>query len=474
MARSSSARRSPPRQARSPVGRTGTAAFSVPTGKALSTTTAIVAHPDTRRRPGCGRSGRPLCLSGPVRRKRQGGWLRLRALRRSDRQARPRRLLPPDRVVRCQGLLQSAPKIDAIGPRGLLAVMAAEDPNEPCRTAGVAASGQVPATRGGCITAACTSPTPGWRGMPNGSPGIWRDTASPPGCGRHRCAAAVSHWLVLLALLRLGAVSVTLTWTISAEAARYPPGRHCHPPRTGHRPAAGGAPDRAWPRLAGGRSRTAALPSPAQAAQSLGRICFTSGTSGRPKPVLLDARLLSARLAAYRAAHPMNTRSVLWCGLGPDTAYGFTATLAAWLEGAAWCSRPARRGRLGLSRRAPRQSGRRLARRACRRCCGTAPPRRRRGSTAPRSWRAGALASRLRDALQDRICAEVLVAYGSSEAGGITLGRAEDLGSPPRQCRDGVSGCRDQHCRRRRQSPAAGCAGSPSGANRKHGFGLSA
>ena len=77
----------------------------------------------------------------------------------------------------------------------------------------------------------------------------------------------------------------------------------------------------------------AELPATTDAVRTAGRICFSSGTTGKPKAMVLTAELLIARLTTTAQRTLINARNVLWCGLGPNTAYGFTATMAAWAEG---------------------------------------------------------------------------------------------------------------------------------------------
>ena len=51
------------------------------------------------------------------------------------------------------------------------------------------------------------------------------------------------------------------------------------------------------------------------------------------------SRLGNAEAATCRNSRPsrLHTQSVIWCGLGPDSAYGFTATLATWMVGGSVC-----------------------------------------------------------------------------------------------------------------------------------------
>lgn len=241
----------------------------------------------------------------------------------------------------------------------------------------------------------------------------------------------VSHWLILLALMRVGAVSVSLSDRGEAELAALPEAStvisardetRAYPARLRQLRV-----DADWLRLPADAARP---PEVATAEGSLGRICFTSGTSGRPKAILLTAPMLRARLANTARRSRIHIRSVLWCGLGADTAYGFTATLAAWLEGAAVVL--SRGGEGDFPYFLARQVNLLIASPAA----ASALARAAAAVEAPRLQATviiagGRLTPALRDALRSRLAREVLVAYGSSEAGGVTLGRAEGLDAHP-------------------------------------------
>ncbi len=240
----------------------------------------------------------------------------------------------------------------------------------------------------------------------------------------------MSHWVVLLALMRLGAVSVSLTDGFAREAAALPglSAVVCGTDETRTYGEARRIPLQAdWLRAPAGAA--ASLPDPAEAERALGRICFTSGTSGRPKAIVLSSALLRARLSGTARRTCIDTRSVIWCGLGPDTAYGLTATLAAWLEGAA-----------GVFAGTGKGAHRHLAERhvnlvvaspaALSALLKDAVPGAKRieGRVIVAG---GRLAVPLRDQLVDRLCDDVFVAYGSSEAGGVAFGSAAGLDQHP-------------------------------------------
>lgn len=241
----------------------------------------------------------------------------------------------------------------------------------------------------------------------------------------------VSHWLLLLALLRIGATSVSLTDNFAAELAALPDLKAAivgPEPRVSATMAPVIEIDGDWLRRAPGAGGS--LPEPRRAAASLGRIAFTSGTTGRAKGVRLDSGLLHARLADTGRRSLLNARSVLWCGLGPDTAYGFTATLACWLEGAAMVFPPAPEGTFGylsaMHVNLMIASPAALAVVIRDAASGTLPP-----LPATTIVAGGRLPVAMRDALFGRVCTDVRVAYGSSEAGGVTLGSARGLDADP-------------------------------------------
>ena len=243
---------------------------------------------------------------------------------------------------------------------------------------------------------------------------------------------SISHWVVLLALMRLGARSVSLTDRRDAEVSALP---ELAAVVTDTDPALCDLTQIRWILLQANWLKSApegwgALPPPQVAAGTIGRICFTSGTTGHPKAIELDAGLLHARLSDTAKRSLLNTRSVLWCGLGADVAYGFTAPIAAWLEGASVILSNGGRGaysylasvQVNLVIASP-AAIRSLLRDAA---ASTLPP-----LCASVIVAGGRLSISLRNAMLDGLCSEVLVAYGSSEAGGVTLGDARGLDAHP-------------------------------------------
>ena len=242
----------------------------------------------------------------------------------------------------------------------------------------------------------------------------------------------VTHWMVTLALMRIGAVSLTLTRNARAEldalaglsAVICGAGEESAFPEALWRIAVG----RDW--LDGPVPADRVLPAPEAAGQSVGRICFTSGTSGRPKAILLDAGLLGARLARTAGRAGIDAGSVLWCGLGPDTAFGFTATLATWYEG----------GTVLLSAGGPGAFAEMQARGVNMLIASPAAlsplVRDARATKRPRLdgrtiVAGGRLTVELRDQVRAHLCDAVRIAYGASEAGGVTLGDARALDIHP-------------------------------------------
>ena len=240
----------------------------------------------------------------------------------------------------------------------------------------------------------------------------------------------ISHWVVLLALMRIGSVSVSLTDNFQRELAVLPglaavicESNESRIYGTARRIAI----QSDW--LQGIAHASDALPSVSEANASAGRICFTSGTSGRPKAILLEASLLRDRLSGTARRTRINTRSVLWCGLGPDTAYGFTATLATWLEGAAVVFSGT--GRRAFRYLADRHVNLVVASPAALNALLRDVPAGAARLQGPVIVAGGRLSVPLRDTLLDRLCTQVFVAYGSSEAGGIAFGSATDLDLHP-------------------------------------------
>lgn len=246
----------------------------------------------------------------------------------------------------------------------------------------------------------------------------------------------LTHWIVTLGLLRIGAVTLSLTDNFAAELDALPQVSTviCAPageevpayPATLRRIHV----DPLW--LSEGPAEATALPAPEVAARTAGRICFTSGTSGRPKAIRFDSNLLADRVAASARKTRLGPASVFWCGLGPDTAYGFTATLAAWQagasvilsDGAAGTYAKMLRGGLNLILASP-AALRPLIRDAA--AAGLAP------MNGPIIVAGGRLSVELRDDARTHLGGRVHVAYGSSEAGGLTLGDADGLDIHPGQ-----------------------------------------
>jgi acyl-coenzyme A synthetase/AMP-(fatty) acid ligase len=242
---------------------------------------------------------------------------------------------------------------------------------------------------------------------------------------------AAAHWCVLLALMRVGAISVSLTSRYEAEVDALPDLTTIV--FSGESPPACSRPMRLL-RMAGdwvtsGASLGVSLPPASQADASVGRICFSSGTAGTPKAIHLDSSRLEIRLSKTAERSRLNARSVLWCGLGPDSAYGFTATLAAWLVG----------GKVILARKSDDLKGDLLASRVnvvisspfALHAVVNSPSRSKARFEGPTIVAGSSLPPSLRDGLLREFCSEVLVAYGSSETGGVTLADAAAIDGHP-------------------------------------------
>jgi acyl-coenzyme A synthetase/AMP-(fatty) acid ligase len=243
---------------------------------------------------------------------------------------------------------------------------------------------------------------------------------------------SATHWCVLLALLRLGAVSVSLTSRFQGEIETLPnlttivclEGNSQAYPPTFKRIEI--KPD--W--LQSTSDSHVPLPPPEEAEHHFGRICFTSGTSGKPKAIHLDADTLKRRLSGTAGRSRIDAHSILWCGLGPDSAYGFTATLATWLAGGSVCfvTRPdkAYEELTGSNVNAVIASPAALT--TVLQSCPAGSPAWLKG---PVIVAGGRLSVGLRDLLLAKLSSEVLIAYGSSETGGVTLADARVLDTHP-------------------------------------------
>jgi fatty-acyl-CoA synthase len=243
---------------------------------------------------------------------------------------------------------------------------------------------------------------------------------------------SAAHWCVLLALMRLGAVSVSLTSRFQAEIDALPDLSVVI--------CGGGDPlvcDRAiqlieikedW--LTTGSDCPVSVLPPDETERHFGRICFTSGTAGKPKAIHLDSVTLKHRLSGTAGRSRLHTQSVLWCGLGPDSAYGFTATLAVWMVGGSVCflRTPDHAYEDLIQSNANIIIASPAALNSVLQSCPASSQGRVNG---PVIVAGGRLSIRLRDLLLANLCSEVLIAYGSSETGGVTLADARVLDQHP-------------------------------------------
>jgi acyl-coenzyme A synthetase/AMP-(fatty) acid ligase len=243
---------------------------------------------------------------------------------------------------------------------------------------------------------------------------------------------SAAHWCVVLALMRLGAASVSLTSRFQAEIEALPDlatviCAEGNPPACHH--AIQLIEIRAdWLRTPSDRS--VSLPPAEETERHVGRICFTSGTAGKPKAIYLDSATLKRRLSGTADRSRLQAQSVLWCGLGPDSAYGFTATLAAWLVGGtvSFVRTPDRafedltQSNVNVIIASPVALNAVLQSR---------PASSQSRVNGPVIVAGGRLSVRLRDLLLANLCSEVLIAYGSSETGGVTLADARVLDQHP-------------------------------------------
>lgn len=244
----------------------------------------------------------------------------------------------------------------------------------------------------------------------------------------------LSHWVVTLALMRIGAVTVSLTSGYKAELAALASASAviCAPedrapddfPKTPRRIHI----DPKW--LGSDPADAPASPDVETAAQTIARICFTSGTTGSAKPMLLDPDLLAIRFSGTAQRTGLKDGDVFWCGLGPDTAYGFTATLATWEKGGVVLFSDGRPGSFTQMRQlgvnvllASPAALRPLLKDAKDRADGQ-----RLGVVIVAG---GRLSPAFRDDLLQHLCDRVEIAFGASETGGITTGDARFLDDHP-------------------------------------------
>ena len=243
---------------------------------------------------------------------------------------------------------------------------------------------------------------------------------------------SAAHWCVLLALMRLGAVSVSLTSRFQAEIDALPDLSVVifagGDPPVGDRGIRIIAIEEDW--LRAGSDCTVSLPTPEEAECQFGRICFTSGTAGKPKAIRLDSATLKRRLSGTAGRSRLDTQSVIWCGLGPDSAYGFTATLATWMVGGSVCflQTPDRAYEDLIQCNVNVIIASPAALNSVLQSC---PENSQERISGPVIVAGGRLSMRLRDLLLTNLCSDVLIAYGSSETGGVTLGDARILDKHP-------------------------------------------
>jgi acyl-coenzyme A synthetase/AMP-(fatty) acid ligase len=242
---------------------------------------------------------------------------------------------------------------------------------------------------------------------------------------------SLAHWIALLALMRLGAVSVSLTNGHKAEIQRLPELSRIVATKSTQLEVPQSVAvihmDKSW--LTDARPFPS-LPDAELCGRSAGRIFFTSGASGTPKAILLDAETLGRRLSGTAQKSRIHTRSTLWCGLGPDAAYGFTATIAAWMSGANVCLSGARDElygdltRIGVNLIIASPAALQSVLISAKDKFG-----------APLDGQiivaGGRLTGRFRDLVRQKLGSDVLIAYGSSETGGVTLADATMVDDHP-------------------------------------------
>lgn len=257
---------------------------------------------------------------------------------------------------------------------------------------------------------------------------LWQEGVRPGQVIGTDTSNPAAHWITLVALMRLGAITVSISRRYETETAVLPelsmvltgPDQNRN-----YRPAIRQVriqPD--W--IKSPPPDPGVLPSPRETRSKLGRIAFTSGSTGQPKAVQLDANLLHIRVNGTMERARITSGSVLWCGLGPDSSYGFVTTLAAWLAGASVVFSHGGKDAfqsfvdLGVNLIVASPAAlNALLRDAQARGLGPLAARAIVGG--------GRLTTGLRDRLLLRVCSEIQVSFGSSEAGGIAMGNSASL-----------------------------------------------
>ncbi|MDX2143539.1 MAG: class I adenylate-forming enzyme family protein [Rhodospirillaceae bacterium] len=142
-------------------------------------------------------------------------------------------------------------------------------------------------------------------------------------------------WLATLAGFRIGAVSVAVADITPAEIADRLTLAVIATSHTGLPERIGAASRRVtidFAAMQAARERDVPARSPAAASQA-GRILLSSGTTGRPKAVLLDATRLVATVATNQSRYSIDAQSRLFSLLGPNTGAGFRSVPLTWWQG---------------------------------------------------------------------------------------------------------------------------------------------
>ena len=138
-----------------------------------------------------------------------------------------------------------------------------------------------------------------------------------------RVGNAVTHWLVLLGLSRLGIASAC-----AADAAASFRIDDQEPPEGGHVFYASDAWVSATWAGSGEAVSVGRLP-----VSGLGRVLLSSGTTGQPKRVGLDWAMIDANVRNAVLVYGGGAGSPWLVEMGIDTVFGFTVPLAAWAAG---------------------------------------------------------------------------------------------------------------------------------------------
>lgn len=161
-----------------------------------------------------------------------------------------------------------------------------------------------------------------------------------------------------------------------------------------------------------------------------GRILLSSGTTGRPKAVMLDVARLALTLTVNQVRYRIEEQTRLFSALGPNTSAGFRAVLITWWQGGTVILR---RGRSVRSAAAAARAANRvlITPAGLRSLLSGLEPNARPIPGLAVFVGGGRLPLALRDAARARLSPDISIIYGASEIGGMCQCAASDLDVHP-------------------------------------------